>query len=365
MIAVFREVEALRIGNQGGTAGVFITPVLVEIHRAGVFCLPIIKGESIMKKILCVVLAMAMVVSFTACGAKPAETGTLRVGVIQLTQHTSLDEIYASFEAQLLQEAAGAGLSVEIDYQNGQGEPSNINTICQKFVADKVDIIVAIATPAAQGAAAAAEGSGIPIVFSAVTDPVVAQLLTNPDAPEGNITGTSDAIPVDKIFELAKELTPDVKSFGVIYNMGEPNSVEVLADVKEYLASTDITLVEGAITSSAEVQMSAKNLLDKCDAIFVPIDNTVATAMSVLAQEAIAAGKPVYVAADSLVHDGGLASVGVNYTQLGAKTADMVIKVLQGTAIKDIPVEILQDASVTVNADTAKAVGVDVSKYVK
>ncbi|MEG0179804.1 MAG: ABC transporter substrate-binding protein, partial [Oscillospiraceae bacterium] len=286
-------------------------------------------------------------------------------GVIQLAQHPSLDEIYAAFEKQLNEEATKAGITVKIDYQNGQGDPTNINTICQKFVGDKVDAIVAIATPAAQGAAAAAEGSNIPIVFSAVTDPVEAQLVMNPSAPEGNITGTSDAIPVDKIFALAKELTPNVKSFGIVYNMGEPNSVVVVEQAKKYLADNGITLEESPITASGEVQMAAKNLSGKCDAIFVPIDNMVANAMPVLAQEAIAKGKPVYAAADSLVRDGALASVGVNYTNLGKKTADMLIKVLQGTAIKDIPVEILSDNAVVVNADTAKALNIDVSKYNK
>lgn len=318
-----------------------------------------------MKKVFSIVLAMVMVFALTACKGENAAKGTLTVGVIQLAQHPSLDEIYAAFEKQLNEEAAKAGITVKIDYQNGQGDPTNINTICQKFVGDKVDAIVAIATPAAQGAAAAAEGSNIPIVFSAVTDPVEAQLVMNPSAPEGNITGTSDAIPVDKIFALAKELTPNVKSFGIVYNMGEPNSVVVVEQAKKYLADNGITLEESPITASGEVQMAAKNLSGKCDAIFVPIDNMVANAMPVLAQEAIAKGKPVYAAADSLVRDGALASVGVNYTNLGKKTADMLIKVLQGTAIKDIPVEILSDNAVVVNEDTAKALNIDVSKYNK
>lgn len=318
-----------------------------------------------MKKVFSIVLAMVMAFALTACKGENAAKGTLTVGVIQLAQHPSLDEIYAAFEKQLNEEAAKAGITVKIDYQNGQGDPTNINTICQKFVGDKVDAIVAIATPAAQGAAAAAEGSNIPIVFSAVTDPVEAQLVMNPSAPEGNITGTSDAIPVDKIFALAKELTPNVKSFGIVYNMGEPNSVVVVEQAKKYLAENGITLEESPITASGEVQMAAKNLSGKCDAIFVPIDNMVANAMPVLAQEAIAEGKPVYAAADSLVRDGALASVGVNYTNLGKKTADMLIKVLQGTAIKDIPVEILSDNAVVVNEDTAKALNIDVSKYNK
>ena len=255
------------------------------------------------------------------------------------------------------------GVSIQVNYQNAQGDTSTINTICQQFVAGKVDVIVAIATPAAQGAAAAAENSGIPVVFSAVTDPVAAGLVENLEAPEGNITGTSDAIPVEKIFALAKELTPEVQSFGLIYNTSEDNSLSVIAQVKGYLEGAGLSYTEGAVTTSADVQTSARNLLGKCDALFVPIDNTVASAMAVLADEAIQAKKPVYVAADSLVADGGLAAVGVNYTNLGSQTADMVLKIVTGTPVSQVPVEVLRDNAIVINGDTARAIGVDISQY--
>ena len=224
-------------------------------------------------------------------------------------------------------------------------------------------MIIAIATPAAQGAAAAIEGTEIPLVFSAVTDPVAAELVASMNAPGGNITGTSDAIAPEKIFALAKELTPDVKTFGFIYNTSEVNSVSVVKEAKTYLEKEGIATVENAVTTSGEVQLAAQNLLSRCDAVFVPIDNTVANAMSVLADEAIKAGKPVYTAADSLVKDGGLATVGVNYTNLGIKTADMALRVLQGEKPAGMPVEILQDSVVVVNPDTAAALGIDVSQY--
>lgn len=285
------------------------------------------------------------------------------VGLIQLMEHPSLDEIRTAIEARLEEKAAENGLVIHINYQNGQGDASTINTICQQFVGDKVDAIVAIATPAAQGAATAADGTGIPIIFSAVTDPVAAGLVENLDAPEGSITGTSDAVPVDKIFALAAELTPDVQSFGLLYNPGEDNSVSVIADVKAYLDGKGISYIESGVSSTGDVQTAAQSLLSQCDAIFSPTDNTVASAMGVLADEAIKAKKPVYVAADSMVHDGGLATVGVNYTNLGAQTADMLLKVLTGTPVSEVPVEVLRDNAVVVNPETAEAIGVDVSKY--
>ncbi len=303
----------------------------------------------------------------TSSSSQPDSTEAKKVtiGLIQLMEHPSLDEIRTAIEAELNAKAAENGLEIAIDYKSGQNDHSTINSICQQFVGDKVDAIIAIATPAAQGAATAAAGTDIPIVFSAVTDPIAAGLVENMDAPEGNITGTSDDIPVEKIFDLASELTPDVKSFGLIYNAGEDNSVSVMEKTKAYLDSKGLTYTEATVASTGDVQTAAQSLLSSCDAMFVPIDNTVASAMSVLANEAINAKKPVYTAADSLVNDGGLATVGVNYTNLGTQTADMALKILTGTPVSEVPVEVLKDNAIVVNTETAEAIGVDVSKYAK
>ena len=283
----------------------------------------------------------------------------VNIGRIQLMEHASLDEIRTAIEAGLEAKGAEYGVKVNVDYQNAQGDTSTINTICQQFVGNKVDAIVAIATPAAVA------GTDSPVIFSAVTDPAAAGLVENLEAPEGNITGTSDAIPVEKIFELAAELTPDAESFGLIYNTGEVNSVSVIDETKAYLDAQGISYTEASVASTGDVQTAAQTLLSKCDAIFAPIDNTVASAMGVLADEAIKAGKPVYVAADSMVNDGGLATVGVNYTNLGTQTADMLLKVLTGTPVCEVPVEVLKENAVVVNEETAAAIGVDVSKYAR
>lgn len=337
-----------------------------------------------MKKLFAILISVMMIFALAACssgnapasdnsvssggeGPSSAASGDARqvtVGLIQLVEHPSLDEIRAAITARFEEKAAENGLDIAVNYQNAQNDTSTINTICQQFVASGVDVIIAIATPAAQGAAAAAENTGIPVVFSAVTDPVSAGLVENMDAPEGSITGTSDAIPVEKIFSLAQELTPEVQSFGLIYNTSEDNSLSVIAEVKAYLDGNGLSYTEGAVTSAADIQTSARNLLGRCDAIFAPIDNTVASAMGVLADEAIQAKKPVYVAADSMVADGGLATVGVNYINLGSQTADMALKILTGTPVSQVPVEVLRDNAVVVNPDTAAAIGVDVSRYV-
>ena len=286
-----------------------------------------------------------------------SDTKVVTVGLIQLVEHPSLDEIRDAIEARLQSAGAEYGLTVNVTYQNAQNDQSMINSICRQFVNDKVDAIIAIATPAAQGAATATKD--IPVIFSAVTDPVSAGLVENMDAPEGNVTGTSDAIDVAKIFELADELTPGIQKIGFIYNKGEVNSVSVVKQAGEYLDGRSIAYEEKTVTTAGEVQQTARALFETCDAVFAPIDNTVASAMNVLADEAIAAGKPVYVAADSMVNDGGLATVGVNYTQLGEQTADMALKALSGIAVSELPVEILKETTRVINEDTAAALGIN------
>lgn len=322
------------------------------------------KFFDVCKKSLCVLSAGALFAGMLAgCGAAPADDDVLHVGLIQYMEHTSLDEIRTALEAQLETRAAEEGLTVEVDVQNAQGDPTNINSICTKFVSDGVDAIVAIATPAAAGAAGVTED--IPIIFSAVTDPVTDLQLNSLDAPGGNVTGTSDNIPVEEIFKVADELTPDASHFGLLYCTSEPSSAGVIENAKACLDGEGKTYTEAAITNASEVQQAAQTLAEKCDAIFIPIDNTVAKAMSVVAETAIEAKIPVYVSADSMVKDGGLASAGVNYTNLGQKTADMVIEVLKGADPATMPVQTMDDVNVVVNEETAAAIGVDVSAYTK
>jgi len=332
-----------------------------------------------MKKILSVVLALMLALSLLAgCGsaapassaaqestpasAAPASGEKIKIGIVQIVEHPSLDQIRKAFTDELAAEGYDDS-KVEIDYQSAQGEMSNVTSICQKFVGDKVDMIVAIATPSAQGAAAAT--SDIPIIFSAVTDPVGAELVNSLDAPGGNCTGTSDAIPTDQIFSLADELTPGIKTYGFIYNLSEVNSVSVIKDAKAYLDSKGIKYEEATVANVGELTTAAESLVGKADAFFSPIDNTVASGMVTVADIAAKNKIPYYVSADSMVNDGGLATVGVDYTQLGKQTAEMAVKVLKGASPATMPVETMKTYTTTVNSDTAKALGVDVSKYVK
>lgn len=314
--------------------------------------------------------AAAMGLSLAGCGsaassASAAASGSgqqadYTVGILQYTSHSSLDEIAAAIQSELEQQALAAGVTISVELKNGQGDAATINDICKMFVSDKVDLIIPIATPAATAAAAAVQGTDIPLVYSAVTDPVAAQLAQSMEAPGENMTGTSDYIDTAKILDLVLANNPDTKTLGLIYNLGETNSAATIEALRPVLEEKGIQAVESTVTTPGEVQMAAQNLVSKgVDAIFVPIDNTVASAMSVLADEAIKGGVPVYTAADSLVRDGGLATTGVNYTKLGELTAQMAVQVLQGEDPATMPVQVLNDGIVTVNTTTAKALGID------
>lgn len=279
-------------------------------------------------------------------GDKPV----LKIGLLQFVEHLSLDTIRESIVARL-EEELGDEYTLEIDYKNGSGDQSNLTSIAQTFAGDQKDVIIAIATPAAQAVAGVTQD--IPLIFSAVTDPVGAKLVSDLNAPSGNATGTSDLIPVDQIFALASQLTPDAKKVGFIYNLGEDNSVSVVNDAKAYCDQNNLEYMESTITNVSELQQVVQSLVGKVDMFFTPIDNSVASAMTTYANEALKAKIPLYVGADSMVIEGGLATVGVDYVQLGRQTADMVVKVVKGTPISEIPVETLSNFSTYINKTTA------------
>jgi putative ABC transport system substrate-binding protein len=281
-----------------------------------------------MKKVLAIIAILAMVSVLTACvtDAKTKDTEGLaadredaangnekiKIGIVQPVEHPSLNQIREYIIIGLEEE--GLKDRVEITYKDAQGDHSNINTIVSQFVGDEMDIIVPIGTGASQSAAAATKE--IPIIFAAVSYPVDAGLVKDVNKPEANVTGVSDAIDVEQIFDLAFELTPNIETFGFIYNTGETNSVSAINKAKEYCKTKGIKYAEATITNSSELLQAAQSLVERTDAIFTPTDNTVATAMPILSAEAQKAGIPVYTGADSMIIDGGFATVGIEKTGL-------------------------------------------------
>ncbi len=292
-----------------------------------------------------------------------AATGEMKkIGIVQIVEHPSLNTIRETLISQMAEKGYIEGKNITIDYQNAQGDQTNLKTICQKFANNKYDLIIAIATPSAQ--AAAGETKDIPILFSACTDPVGSGLVTDMVKPGSNITGTSDAVSAEQIMKLALRITPGIKTVGALYNSSETNSIAVINELKEYAKNNGITVVEATVTNSNEVQQAAQSLAGKADAIFSPIDNTVAAAMPVVTQVANKAKIPVYVGADSMVQDGGLATCGVNYIILGKETGDMAVEILNGKNPGDMSVRTMSQMDIYVNADTAKEIGVTIPEDV-
>jgi putative ABC transport system substrate-binding protein len=331
-----------------------------------------------MKKFMALLIVAAMItILFTGCSTKTenitntetnnqeavaetVKTEKLRVGIVQAVNHPSLDEIRESAIKGL--ESSSIGKNIEIIYKDAQGDPTNVNTIISQFVGDEVDLIIPIATGAAQSAAAATKD--IPIVFAAVSYPVKAGLVVDMNITDKNITGVSNAIAIEDIFKLSQKLTPEVKTYGIIYNSSEVNAVASTERAKAYCDENGLKYVEATITNSADILQAAQSLVGKVDAIFVPNDNTIASAMSVLSAEAIKAGIPVYTGADSMVVDGGFATVGIDYKVLGKQTGDMAVRILEGQLISDNHVEVINKYSNIINMTTAKALGIELNEEI-
>lgn len=315
-----------------------------------------------LKKIIVLLVSLMLIVSLTGCSSnsvvnEPTKQNMKRIGILQIVEHPSLNEIRESIIKQLEEKGFKDGENIIIDYQNAQGDQTVLKSVAQKFVNNKYDLIIAIATPSAQ--AVVSETKEIPILFSAVTDPIGAGIITNFERPGGNVTGTSNAVSAEKVMELAKQITPNIKKIGTIYNASETNAVWIINSLKEYAAKNNLTVFEATVTGSSEVQQAANSLVGKVDALFIPNDNTVATAMLSVSQIAIKAKLPVYVTADSLVRDGGMATYGINYTILGQETADMAVEVLNGRRAGDIAAKTMSNMNIYLNKDTAEAIGIE------
>lgn len=320
------------------------------------------KSLVLMVSLLAVLLAVSGCASSEKDAAK-AGAQKLKIGIVQIVEHPSLNTIREACVAQLAEDGFKDGENVIIDYQNAQGDQTNLKTICQKFSNHQYDLIIAIATPSAQ--AAVGETREIPIVFSACTDPVGSGLVSNLEKPGQNVTGTSDAVSAEKIMQLAERITPNIKTIGALYSSSETNSISVVNNLKKYAQKNGMTVVEATVTNSSEAQQAASSLVGKVDAIFCPIDNMIASAMPIVAQVAKKAELPFYVGADSMVKDGGLATYGVNYIQLGEATGDMAAEILKGKNPGDIPVKTWDEFDIYINQATADALGIKIPDDVK
>ena len=302
-------------------------------------------------------------------GSKAAAGTEFKVGVVQYVDHASLNQIVENLEQEL--DAKGQELGVTFNYRdyefNGQGDGTTLNQIASELISDDVDLIVAVATPTAQIMQAAAEGKNIPIVFSAVSDPVGAKLVDSLDAPGSNITGTSDALDTEAIMNLILAQNPDTKKVGLLYSKSEDSSAQPVADAKKILEEKGIEAVEKTGTTQDEISTAADALIaEGVDAVFTPTDNTVMTAELAIYEKFAEAGIPHYAGADSFARNGAFCGYGVDYKALGIQTADMVAKILaEGADPATTPVETSDSNIATVNTETAAALGYDMDQVKK
>ena len=315
-----------------------------------------------MKKVIALVLSLIMVLSLTACGAaeKPAEEAAakteLKVAIIQQLDHSSLDEIREAIKAQLNTLADPTNYTITIEEYNGQNDTSMLTQIATQVVADEPDMIIPIATLAAQYAVLGAEGTDIPIVYAAISDPASAGLTDLP-----TVTGVSDALNTPFILDMMLSVQPDVQTVGLLYSTSEINSLTPIAEAKEYLDSKGIAYIEKTGTTSGEITEAAASLVGRVDAVFTPTDNAVMAAEASVAELLNNAGIPHYTGADSFVLSGAFTTCGVNYTELGTKTADIAFDILMGGAIGDF--HVMDGGIITVNTDTAEKCGIDYSAF--
>jgi putative ABC transport system substrate-binding protein len=283
---------------------------------------------------------------------------TVTIGIAQIAEHPALDSARQGFVDRMKQLGYQEGKQVIYDMRNAQGDMATAQTIARKFVGDGVDLILAIATPTAQ--AAANVTNKIPILITAVTDPQAAGLVRSNQTPGTNVTGTSDLNPVAEQIALVKSLRPQARRLGVVYNAGETNSVVQVELAKQVAKEEGLTLVEATAGNTSEVLQAAQSLVGRVDAIYVPTDNTVVSALESVIMVAERAKIPLIAGEGDSVRRGALATLGLDYYRLGQQTADMAVKVLNGTDPAKMPIQYQQELRVVVNLRAAERMGVTV-----
>lgn len=299
-------------------------------------------------------LAAAVVAAgLSLSGAKAADK---HVAITQIVEHPALDAATQGVKDELAAAGYVAGKTLKWSFESAQGSPVTAAQVAKKFVGDAPDVIVAIATPSAQ--AVAASTKTIPLVFSAVTDPVGAKLIASMEKPGGNVTGVSDMSPIAAHLGLIKRIMPDATRLGVVFNPGEANSVSLVGHVKTEAPKAGLTIAEGAATKSGDVLAAARSLVGKVDAIYVPTDNTVVSAFEAVVKVGRDAKIPVFAADTSSVERGAVAAAGFNYYDVGRQTGAMVVRILKGEKPGDIPAEGIAKTELFVNPGAAKAMGI-------
>lgn len=305
-------------------------------------------------KSMAVLLTIAVFVVSAGCTNSKKNQS---IGIIQYMDHVALDSAREGFVTALKENGYIDGENITIDVQNAQGDQTNLSTISDRFISENVDLVLAIATPAAQSIAG--KTTKIPILGTAITDYVDARLALTNEEPGLNISGTTDMNPIKEQIELLVKLVPNAKTVGVLYTSNEDNSILQANIAKENIEKLGLKYVEVTVTNSNDVQQATQSIVEKCDAIYIPTDNTFATAMPVVHGVVTKSKTPVICGESGMVASGGLATLGINYYDLGYQTGLMAIKVLKGEAKPSkMPIESATKFDFAINGTVAEEIGV-------
>jgi len=326
--------------------------------------------KNIMKKITAAVLSLTMLTALAACGGESSSSAgtdgatTYKVGICNYVDDASLNQIVDNIRERLAELGAAHDVEFEIFYDNCNADSTVLTQIIADFMVDEVDLMVGVATPVAVQMQADTADSGIPVVFSAVSDPVSAGLVDSLEAPGSNLTGTSDYLDTAAIMNLIFAAQPDADKIGLLYDQGQDSSATPIAAAKAYLDSKNIAYVERTGTTVDEVMLAADALVaDGVDAVFTPTDNTIMTAELSIYETFIDAGIPHYTGADSFALNGAFLGYGVDYANLGRETAEMVAEILLNNADPAAtPVRTFDNGTATINTDTCAALGLDLAE---
>ena len=319
------------------------------------------------KRTIAVLLTMAMAVTMMAgCGSKSdSKTAdgekSYTIGISQFAEHGSLDNCREGFLKGLEDEGIKEGDNLTVKYKNAAADMGTAKQISDSLVSDKVDLVCAIATPSAQSAYNAAMKADIPVIYTAVTDPVAAELADKDGKPVGEVTGTSDKLPVEEQLKMIREMLPDAKKIGILYTTSEANSVSAIAEYKEKVGDYGFELVEKGITNTSEIALATDDLLSQVDCISNLTDNTVVSSLATILDKANAANIPVFGSEIEQVKLGCLAAEGLDYVALGKQTGKMAAKVLKGEKkASEMPFETITEAGLYLNTKVAENLGITV-----
>ena len=317
-------------------------------------------------------IATLLATMLLGCGQSPESTDTQSsestttekfVAITQIVEHPALDATREGVKDELAEAGLKEGENLKWQWESAQGNPSTAAQIASKFVGDRPDVIVAIATPSAQAIISATKE--IPVIFTAVTDPIGAKLVGNLEKPGELVTGVTDLSPIGEQLDLIKEITPEVKRVGVLYSAGESNSVSLVELLKKEAISRDLEIVEATAAQSSNVATAAQSLIGKVDVIYVPTDNTIVSALEAAIQVATENKIPLYAGDTDSVERGAIAALSFNYYDVGRQTGKVVLEVLEGKKPGDIPVKSVEKLQLFVNLKAAEAMGVEIPESVK